>query len=289
MNYQKIILGTAQLNNIYGISNNKIKLNNQEFLKIIKLMKTYKINKLDCAESYGNIYILKKFLTRKFKITNKIVFNYKEKNDLNTIKQKLFKLHKNKNNLEVDNLLIHNCEHISSRKFKKFYNNLIILKKMNYFKNLGFSCYKIKEINEILKNFDINVIQFPFNIFDQRLNNISLIKKIKKKKIKIQIRSIFLQGLLLNKNVRKKIQYKDKNKLFRNYEDFLIQNKITEIEACIGFIKQYNFYDNIVLGVDTLTQFKIFLEIFTKYNNNLNYSLLKSKKSKIILPYLWKK
>ena len=42
MNNQKIILGTAQFNNIYGISNNKIKLNNNEFLKIIKLMKAKK-------------------------------------------------------------------------------------------------------------------------------------------------------------------------------------------------------------------------------------------------------
>ena len=81
---------------------------------------------------------------------------------------------------------------------------MIILKKSNYFKNLGFSCYKIKEIYEILKKFDADIIQFPFNIFDQRLNNNSLIKKIKKK-IKIQIRSIFLQGLLLNRKVRKKI------------------------------------------------------------------------------------
>ena len=84
------------------------------------------------------------------------------------------------------------------------------------------------------------------------------------------------------------IQYKDK-KLFRNYQNFLIQNKITAIKACIGFIKQYNFYDNIVLGIDTFKQFKIFLEIFTKYSNDLDYSLLRSKKSKIILPYLWKK
>ena len=287
MNNQKIILGTAQFNNIYGISNNKIKLNNNEFLKIIKLMKAKKIYELDCADSYRNFHTLQEFLTKKFKITNKIVFNNKEKTDLNSIKQKFTKFYKN--NLEVENLLIHNCEYISSKKFKKFYDNLIILKKSNYFKNLGFSCYKIKEIYEILKKFDADIIQFPFNIFDQRLNNNSLIKKIKKKKIKIQIRSIFLQGLLLNRKVRKKNQYKYAKKLFNNYDNFLIKNKISEIKACIGFIKQYNFYDNIVLGVDTFDQFKIFLEIFTKYSNNLNYSFLTSKKSKIILPYLWKK
>tara|TARA_Y100000816_G_C26103900_1_gene585898 strand:+ start:2475 stop:3338 length:864 start_codon:yes stop_codon:yes gene_type:complete len=287
MHNQKIILGTAQLNNIYGISNNNIKLNNHEFFKIIKLMKIKKIYKLDCAESYRNFHTLQKFLNKKFKITNKIVFNYEEKTDLNTIKQKFIKL--SKNNLEVENLLIHNCDYISTKKFKKFYDNLMILKKLNYFKNIGFSCYKIKEIYEILKKFDTDLIQFPFNIFDQRLNNNSLIKKIKKKKIKIQIRSIFLQGLLLDKKVRKKIKYEYAKKLFNNYDSFLAKNKISEIKACIGFIKQYNFYDNIVLGVDTFKQFKVFLEIYTKYSNNLNYSFLSSEKSKIILPYLWQK
>ena len=116
MNNQKIILGTAQFNNIYGISNNKIKLNNNEFLKIIKLMKAKKIYELDCADSYRNFHTLQEFLTKKFKITNKIVFNNKEKTDLNSIKQKFTKFYKN--NLEVENLLIHNCEYISSKNLK---------------------------------------------------------------------------------------------------------------------------------------------------------------------------
>lgn len=286
---KKIILGTAQLNNIYGISNNKIKLNDKEFYKILKLMQIEKINKFDCAESYGNFYKLKNFLSQNFEITSKIVFNPTEKNDLISIKKKLTDIIGNKKNLNLKTLLIHNCKYIHSKRFKEFYNNLVFLKKLNFFKNIGFSCYKISEINQVINNFNLNVIQFPFNIFDQRLNNCSLINQLKKKKIKIQIRSIFLQGLLLNKDVRKKINKSLKKKIFEDYENFLIKNKISEIKACIGFIKQYNFYDSIVIGVDTYRQFKIFLEIFKKYSNIFDYSHLNCKQNNIILPYLWKK
>ena len=48
-------------------------------MKIIKLMKAKKIYELDCADSYRNFHTLQEFLTKKFKITNKIVFNNKEK------------------------------------------------------------------------------------------------------------------------------------------------------------------------------------------------------------------
>ena len=51
----------AQFNNIYGISNNKIQINNNEFLKIIKLMKAKKIYELDCADSYRNFHTLQNF------------------------------------------------------------------------------------------------------------------------------------------------------------------------------------------------------------------------------------
>ena len=49
---------------------------------------------------------------------------------------------------------------------------------MNLHFNKHYKGY-IKKLNEI---FDIQLFQVPFNIFDQRLNNNSLIKKIKKKK-----------------------------------------------------------------------------------------------------------
>ena len=56
-------------------------------------------------------------------------------------------------------------------------------------------------------NFDI--VQFPMNVFDQRLLDKRIGNLIKKKKIEVHIRSIFLQGLLTLRN--KKINLLNKN------------------------------------------------------------------------------
>ena len=46
------------------------------------------------------------------------------------------------------------------------------------------------------------MIQVPFNILDRRLATKNYLNKIKKKKIQIHVRSIFLQGILLA-NIKK--------------------------------------------------------------------------------------
>jgi hypothetical protein len=47
-------------------------------------------------------------------------------------------------------------------------------------------------------NFDFDLIQLPFNVFDNRLIVKGQLKKLKAKSIEIHARSVFLQGILLN-------------------------------------------------------------------------------------------
>ena len=53
----------------------------------------------------------------------------------------------------------------------------------------------------LLKKFPIDVVQVPFNILDQRLNNNLFKKIISRKKIEVHVRSIFLQGILVDKKL----------------------------------------------------------------------------------------
>lgn len=65
---------------------------------------------------------------------------------------------------------------------------------------IGFSTYTPKQIDFLLNNFDFDLVQLPFNVFDNRLIQGGQLKALKKKKIEIHARSIFLQGLLLDFN-----------------------------------------------------------------------------------------
>ena len=87
---------------------------------------------------------------------------------------------------------------------KDFLNNSfrekIIKECENYnIKKIGVSIYKNDQLNKVFKVTKINVVQLPLNIIDRYFLASYLINL--EKKFEIQIRSIFLQGLLLtNKN-----------------------------------------------------------------------------------------
>ena len=80
------------------------------------------------------------------------------------------------------------------------------LKKIKIVKNIGVSLYDFKKLDFLLKKFPIDVVQVPFNILDQRLNKNLFKEIISRKKIEVHVRSIFLQGILVDKTNSVKIK-----------------------------------------------------------------------------------
>ena len=112
MNINKLIIGTAQLNNIYGYNNKKIKLNKKNFFEIVKLSQKNKIYFYDTAEKYNNHKVLASFLNKKNKIISKITYDNKIDYQDKTIDDKLNEILKELNLKKIDGLLIHNTNYI---------------------------------------------------------------------------------------------------------------------------------------------------------------------------------
>ena len=74
-------------------------------------------------------------------------------------------------------------------------------KKNKVIKKIGISVYNKNELNEILKVFTPEIIQFPLNVFNQSFNDKKYLQSLKHKGIELHARSIFLQGLLLKNKV----------------------------------------------------------------------------------------
>ena len=290
MNKNQIIIGTAQLNNIYGRSHKKIKLNKSAFLKLIKFARKENISSFDCASSYGNQKILADFLYKRDFVISKINFNLKNSDKEPAILKEVNKTLSELNKKQINGLLIHNTKYIYNKKFKRFYE--LLNKQKSKFKKIGFSCYTIKEVKYILKHYKFEILQFPFNIFDQRLIlEKKMLQELKLKKVEIHIRSIFLQGVLLKKDNLKDKYFKKWKKLFIKFEKFKLVNKIGDIEACLAFLKQYKFYKKVVVGFDSSEHLENFIKILKKRvrYNNYNFKQFANNEPKLILPKLWSK
>ena len=197
----KFVLGTANFSQKYGVQTTKINLN--EIKKILNLAKKNNVIKIDTAESYLKDVSFFKDLKKRFKLITKInpdndwaSFSFCEQKIKNQIKN----LYSNK----IHTLLFHDTKILHSKIGPKIYKNLEVLKKKGYFKKIGISIYDVSCLKYLTSNYNLNVVQCPYNVLDKRIVNSGWLTKLKNKGIEVHIRSIFLQGLLVNKNIYKK-------------------------------------------------------------------------------------
>ena len=93
-----------------------------------------------------------------------------------------------------------------------------LLKKLNITKNTGISLYSPEKLNYIQKDYKINIVQAPINIFDRRFLSPSVIKILKTNKLALR-RDQFLQGMLL-KNIKKNFQKFKNKKIFISFNNW---------------------------------------------------------------------
>ncbi len=260
----KLVIGSAQIGMIYGLFNNK-KISKKEFKKIEKLVTKSNINFIDTASKYGS--------------SENIIGNSKLKN-LNIITK--IKLPKNKNIFvknwalreiskslkklkikKIYGVLIHDYRDLLGRYGKKYILSLQELKKKNIIKKIGISVYDSKEIKKIWKFWIPDIIQVPFNALDTRILDSGWVDILKKFKVKIFVRSIFLQGLLINENNYIKIS-KNYKIILNKFRNWCYKNNISLLQACLHFVKQFKKIDYLVVGFNNCNQLTEIINVFKK-------------------------
>ena len=285
----KIVIGTANFNQNYGLINSKIK-NSNEVKKILDYCRKKKINYLDTSFSYNlSNEFIKKLNFENFRIITKIKLPKKRtkffiENLEKKIKKelKLYKINK------FYAILFHDSKDVKSKYGNEFLKKIMNIKKIGLVDKIGISVYETSELDLILKRFRPDIVQFPVSIIDRRFLNKKLILKLKKMKIKIQARSIFLQGLLLkNPNKIKSLKYN--KKLYEMITSLFnwCKNKNLDLkEACLIFIKNQKNIEFLTIGIESLIQLK---QNIASLQNDKNFDLSRfaSNDKKIIDPRKW--
>ena len=289
---KKIIFGTAQFGGNYSYK--KINSFNQKKINhILNYLVKKKIDKIDTAEGYTSAHKkigkYNKSVKKKFKIYTKLSFNkllskseYLEKKIENIAKEL---------NVSKLNILLHNpsIKQIRSSNFKIVLKNV---KKNKFVDFLGVSVDTPNEFFSCIKIKEIQFIQFPFNLIDGRWD-IEKIKKLKKKKFLVA-RSIFLQGLLLDKT-KKNFPNKIKNKITKlNQKVKNFDKNKNLLNLLLSYVNANDWIDNFIIAVENLDQLKKCLDLDSYYEigNREKEQILNKlaiKDNKILRPYNWNK
>jgi len=260
---KKLILGTAQFSGKYGLLGKENHIYNSEIKRILQYLKKKKIFKLDTSIEYKHadkkINLVK---NNKWQIITKVKFTDFQLNNMNQhqirnfIIKKLIKSKKNIGIKKIDTLLIHNFEIIKNKNKSKIYKILLNLKNEKLINKIGYSIYNFRKLKDSITKFHPDVIQCSFNVFDRRLNEPSLSKIIKKNKIEVHARSVFLQGLLLRSYNLLPTKFNKWKKLFYNWEKWIKKNKISKIEGCLAFSLSNSNIKKVVIGVQKFEELK---------------------------------
>ncbi len=275
----KLSIGTAQFGLNYGICNNEGIVKENDVKKIFNFCKLNKIKFIDTAQGYGKSHnVIGSLNLKNFKIITKISeINYTVNSDLE--KSLILQINKILKELKVNKvygLLIHNSKLLKGESGKQIYEILNKIKGKKFLK-LGVSVYSKKELNYLLKKFDIDIVNIPLSIANDDFNQKNYLSKLKKAGIEIHVRSIFLQGLLLSDYKNLPLKFR-KNKFFLDWFKWLKKNNYNKLDVSLNFIKNIENIDKIIIGIDNFNQLK---DIVISYKKNFKFKFKKFNQYKI--------
>ena len=280
----KLALGTAQLGLFYGISNKEGQTAFDEACNILEYAYANRIFYLDTAKAYGNSEevlgsAIKPNQTN-FRIITKIGISNNIKDE---IKDSLKSLKKK----SVYGLLFHNADDFINNFSPKLKQQILELKEKGLVEKIGISAYNPCQINKILEIFDLDLIQIPLNVLDQRFLQNDYLKSLKNRNIEIHSRSVFLQGLLTMETKDINSYFNPIKPLLNDYFSYILQNNISKTEAALGFVKNIHEIDKIVIGVNNKDQL---IQNIKSYNKpiNLDFENFVCYNEAYINPALWK-
>lgn len=128
------------------------------------------------------------------------------------------------------------------------------LKDQKKIANFGVSAYSMDGAFKALANEEIDLIQVPFNVLDQRALTSGFLEKAAEKGKTVYIRSLYLQGLLLMEPDELPSRMDHCRKSLEDFRKVVRRSGITSKQLALGFVLQNAPNASIVFGAETARQ-----------------------------------
>ena len=262
----KLILGTAQFGQNYGITNVTGKVSEVEIKSIFRNARSNQIHTLDTASSYGDSeLVLGNIGVSDFDVITKLP-------TIGSSTSRFYEIYENAivSSLEdlkmsrIDTVLLHRPEELLSPYGDAIYNALRKLKDSGLVDRIGISIYSPDLLNEIYPNYLFDVVQVPLNIFDRRIITSGWLRRLSEMGVSVIARSVFLQGVLLSQISDLPDYFYQWRPHFKQWIEFYQGNGLSALEASLQFILQVPEIDKIIVGIESERQLT---EIVRAINN----------------------
>lgn len=296
----ELCLGTVQFGMDYGIAGQK-KPPLQEAVNILDYATQNGIVTIDTANAYGVAEdVVGEFLGKKTiprsklflisKLKPNLLDEVKESQYYDTMKSNLVSTLQRLKTDYLDSYLLHSSRYI----FKdEIIDTLSRFQREGYAKHVGVSVYETEEAKKCIERQNVDFMQLPFSIFDQRMLKEGIFQMAEGMHTQIHSRSAFIQGLILMEEENVPPFLERAKPIIRKIDELCSKFGISRIALAMGFVKEQNAVSHLVFGVDNLEQLKEDIKCFA---NSISADILNEIgrefadiEADIVMPSLWKK
>lgn len=279
----KISIGTAQFGMSYGMLNKYGQVSDSEALKILSVAQLNGIHSIDTSGDYGNS---EKILGQIFAANPTLLFDIYTKNATSDITSSF---HTSLNHFKtIKGYFVHYFK--SYKQNPSIWEHMQELRNSGKVKRIGFSLYDPEELEFLLdKDVDFNLIQFPFNVFDRRF--MPYFEILEGKGVQIQIRSIFLQGILFKDVSTLPEKLKPFGKYIESLQVYCRESNVEIEDLLLNYALSIPQISNVVLGVHTAKQLQSNINAVRNFITQHEIDFIESihiKEQELLNPANWK-
>jgi aryl-alcohol dehydrogenase-like predicted oxidoreductase len=286
----KLALGTAQFGLNYGIANSVGQVDFEKTQRILQFAFESGIDTLDTASAYGNSeMVLGSAGVRAWNIITKIPALPAGEIDvehwvLDQVDSSMLRLGVDK----LQGLLLHHPADLLGEAGPSYVRAIHSLLDSGNVEAVGYSIYSPSILNELAPLFWPKIVQVPYNIFDQRIRTSGWLQKLSSAGTKIHARSIFLQGLLLMREVERPTHFRQWRDLLQRWSNRVDAHEMSATALALNFVASESLFDRIIVGVDSLEQLKQIIDV-PSVNVGSQLADLACDDVDLIEPFRWPK
>ena len=290
-----LVLGTAQLGLPYGIANKVGQPDQTTATAIVRRAWENGIKIFDTAQAYGvSEEVLGKALAELgFSKEARIISKFDPNLDHLNASVLSRALDQSLQRLGIQSLygiMLHREEMLSlwNKGLFKILYDLVLSGRVH---KVGISVYSPEKAIQSLNTEGVDIVQLPTNILDRRFERAGVFNLAEKKKKKIYIRSVFLQGLILMNPEEVPERMDFARPVLEKLGALSIESGLTRQEMAIAYVRKEMPDAYIIFGAETPAQVTWNVECWHKsYPQSLNRLIkeaFKEVNERLLNPTLW--
>lgn len=257
---EKLGIGTVQFGLRYGVANEGGKTGEAEARRIVELAVAAGCRTVDTAAAYGDSEdVLGRILpgevpfhivTKTAPLGGKPIDDAAESEFRAAVERSLHRLGRT----SVYGLLAHHPADLLVDGGHRLYRVLSEMRERGVAQRIGASVYDRQQIDALLQRFDLDLVQLPLSVLDQRLLRDGTLDRLKDRGIEIHVRSVFLQGLLLMAPHQWPAYFAPLGERLATWRDRLTASRRSAAGAAFAFAAGLPQVDCVIVGFDRADQ-----------------------------------